>query len=168
MACASLRLGPKIDNLGSSHCQPFLSSDWPNQQKGKKPDEHLVFVSREAAVSLEHDLERAGLKKWGPGGKVDFHALRVAYTTFVLDSGANAKEAQPLARHSTPSLTMNTYARARQDRLAEVAESVGNTILPQKCAISVSKLAVGMNISSSPKTSSTGILMVGREGFEPP
>jgi integrase len=95
---------------------------------GKSPDDPLVFVARETSSSLQADLERAGLKKFGPGGKVDFHAFRVAYTSFVVESGTDLKTAQTLARHSSPNLTMNTYARARQDRLAEVAETVGESI----------------------------------------
>ncbi len=52
----------------------------------------------------------------------------MAYTTIVIESGATVKEAQALARHSTPVLTMNTYARARNERLAEVAEAVGKVV----------------------------------------
>ena len=55
---------------------------------------------------LQDDLKTAGIPKWGPGGKVDFHALRTAYVTFLLETDARVKEAQALARHSTPTLTM--------------------------------------------------------------
>jgi hypothetical protein len=54
----------------------------------------------------------------------------VAYVSFVLEAGASAKEAQALARHSTPDLTMNVYARARDTRLAEVAEKVAEQVRP--------------------------------------
>jgi len=94
------------------------------------PAAPLLYVSSHPARELEKDLKAAGLSKWGPGGKVDFHALRVAYVSFVLEAGATAKEAQTLARHSKPELTMNIYARARNDRLAEVAEAVAANIRP--------------------------------------
>ena len=43
-----------------------------------------------------------------------------------------------MARHSTPDLTLNTYARTRKDRLAKLTEEVGDRILPsEKCAIYV-------------------------------
>ena len=42
--------------------------------------------------------------------------------------GASAKEAQELAMHSKPSLTFNTYGRARTERLAEIAEVIGKTL----------------------------------------
>ncbi len=44
------------------------------------------------------------------------------------------KEAQILARHKTPGLTMNVYGRVRQDRLSGTVERLGETLLPQeKC-----------------------------------
>jgi len=48
---------------------------------------------------------------------------------FVLNAGANVKEAQRLARHCNPSLTMNVYGRASKGRLAEISQRVGDAIL---------------------------------------
>jgi len=42
---------------------------------------------------------------------VDFHALRVAYTIHVIESGADIKTAQTLARHCSPQLTLSIYAQ---------------------------------------------------------
>lgn len=51
-------------------------------------------------------------------------------------NGHYPKEA--LARHSTPDLTLNTYARTREDRLSKLTEEVGNRVLPsEKCALYV-------------------------------
>ena len=55
---------------------------------------------------------------------------RLAYINFVLESGASVKEAQALARHSTPELTMNVYGRTRKERLSETAEKVAANVLP--------------------------------------
>ena len=52
----------------------------------------------------------------------------MAYVTLVVDSGAGAKEAQELARHSTPNLTMNVYARTQNKRLVEVVNKVGDMV----------------------------------------
>lgn len=79
-------------------------------------------------VPFDNDLARAGIPKLNDYGKLDFHALRVAYTTLVFESGATVKEAQTLARHSTPDLTMNIYARTRDERLIAVAEKVGEKL----------------------------------------
>jgi len=97
--------------------------------KGKSLNEKLVYVARDAATALDIDLNRAGLMKWGPGGKVDFHALRVAYITHVIESGADIKTAQTLARHSSPQLTLNIYTKARPERLRSTVEQLG-ALLP--------------------------------------
>jgi hypothetical protein len=59
---------------------------------------------------------------------LNFHALRVAFCSYLFESGASAKEAQVLARHSTPALTMNTYGRARNERLQELSERMGRVV----------------------------------------
>ncbi|MDP6985495.1 MAG: hypothetical protein QGG05_20635, partial [Candidatus Latescibacteria bacterium] len=64
----------------------------------------------------------------GPGEKLAFHACRAAYVSLVLESGATAKEAQELARHSTPDLTMNVYGRTREDRLTDTVEHIGEAV----------------------------------------
>ena len=112
--------------------------------KSKGPDEPLLYVSSHPARDLERDLKAAGIPKWTPEGKIDFHALRVAYTTLILEAGATVKEAQVLARHSTPGLTMNTYARTRMDRLHELADRTGMVISGHReRATSVQRRAVG-------------------------
>lgn len=112
--------------------------------KDKAPGAPMLTIGTQPARDLKRDLDKAGLAKYGPGGKVDFHALRVAYTTFVIECGANIKEAQALARHATPDLTLNVYARARNERLAEVAEAVGNAALfVENQANSKQRLAAG-------------------------
>jgi len=73
-------------------------------------------------------LRPPGIPKLTDEGKFDFHAARTAYITFLLESGATVKEAQTLARHSTPTLTMNTYARTRDSRLIEVTEAIGKML----------------------------------------
>jgi len=55
------------------------------------PDDPLLHVPSHPARDLEVDLKAAGIPKWGPGGKVDFHAFRTAYTTMVIESGALGK-----------------------------------------------------------------------------
>lgn len=54
----------------------------------------------------------------------------VAMVTGLRAGGATHKEAQELARHTTPGLTANTYARVRNDRLAGITERIAETVLP--------------------------------------
>ncbi len=55
---------------------------------------------------MDSDMNRAEIPKITSDGKIDFHACRTAYVTFVIESGASVKEVQELARHSTPNLTI--------------------------------------------------------------
>lgn len=107
----------------------WLTAKLTDSLKNKGPEsEMLPGLPWDAALAFERDCTRAGVLKMAPGGKVDFHALRVAFVTFVMESGANVKEAQSLARHSTPALTVGIYAKARPERLAKVTEAVGRIV----------------------------------------
>ena len=67
-------------------------------------------------------------------GKLDFAALRNSYVTLAVEAGANVKELQTLARHRTPDLSLNVYAKTRNNRLSELAEKIGeNVFSEQKC-----------------------------------
>ena len=94
------------------------------------PDNPLLYVPSHTARDLDKDLKTAGIPKLTADGKLDFHACRLAYINFVLESGASVKEAQALARHSTPELTMNVYGRTRKERLSDTAEKVAAKIRP--------------------------------------
>lgn len=96
---------------------------------GRPPDAPLLDVPSHPARDLKKDLRRAGVPIETHQGKLDFHALRVTYVTHLFDSGATVKEAQELARHSTPRLTVNVYAKTRPDRLHEVVGRMGQTYI---------------------------------------
>ena len=55
---------------------------------------------------------------------VDFHALRMTYITLLVKAGVSVKEAQELARHSDPKLTMNTYTKLGVHDLAGALEKL--------------------------------------------
>jgi len=94
------------------------------------PDNPLLYVSTHPARELRKDLKAAGIEFNIPGkGKVDFHALRVAFVTLAFETGANSKEGQTLARHSTIELTANIYARTRDDRLKDLVDKIGDVVL---------------------------------------
>jgi hypothetical protein len=65
------------------------------------------------------------------GHVADFHSLRVLFISRVVASGASVKEAQTLARHSTPVLTMNTYSRATLLDVAGAVEGLGDMLTKQ-------------------------------------
>ncbi len=96
------------------------------------PEDPLLHVPSHTSRRFAKDCGKADIAIRSFGGKVDFHALRVTYTSAVLAEGTDIKTAQTLARHATPNLTLNTYGRAREQRLAEVAERVGKHFLKKE------------------------------------
>ena len=112
--------------------------------KRNAPPNPLLYVPSQPARIFDKDLEAAGIVKLTPMGKLDFHASRVSYINILLDRGVGVREAQALARHSTPQMTMNVYGRTRQEKLSEVVSEMAESVLgTKKCAIYVPRLAVG-------------------------
>ena len=64
-------------------------------------------------------------------GKVDFHALRTTYINLVIASGATVPEAQELARHHTPALTIGVYGRSEDRRLQYLMDVLAQAVLPE-------------------------------------
>jgi len=95
--------------------------------RGMHPDTPFFSVQRtHAARMLRDDLARAGIPVDKPGeGRVVFHSLRMTYCTQLDEVGASAKTTQDLARHSTPTLTMQRYVRVREERSREAVEKIG-------------------------------------------
>jgi integrase/recombinase XerD len=62
----------------------------------------------------------------------DFHSLRVLYISRVVAGGASVKVAQSLARHSTPELTFNVYARTGLHDVAGAVEGLGDLLSPKQ------------------------------------
>ena len=83
---------------------PWLATLPPGRPVFNLPDR--------TAEMIRVDLEAAGIAYETPSGVVDFHALRGAYISNLVSSGASVKTCQVLARHSTPSLTIGIYAKA--------------------------------------------------------
>lgn len=102
------------------------------------PEYPLLEVPSHPGRELEKALTAAKIPKETAEGKLDFHAARTAYITALFETGANLKEIQTLARHSTPTLTANVYARTREERLAAVTESLNQRLFPEEvCAAGV-------------------------------
>jgi len=98
----------------------------------------LLYVPSHPARELDEDLAAARIPKQTKEGKLDFAALRNSYVTLAAEAGANVKELQTLARHRTPDLSLNVYAKTRDGRLSELAEKIGESVFfEQKCAKSV-------------------------------
>lgn len=135
--------------------------------QGKDPAAPLLAVPSHTTPHFRQDLKRAGIPKWTPEGKLDFHSLRNAYITLILESGANAKEAQPLVRHSTANLTLNTYARTRPKRLSELVESVWNSTISSPGYITEPQREVMVMGNKPELIDNQRTIMVEAPGIEP-
>ena len=93
------------------------------------PKDAPLYVPSHPARKLDKDLKKAGIPKRTDAGKIAFHALRTSFVSLTYEAGASHKEAQELARHSTPTLTANTYGRVRNERLATIVENVAERVL---------------------------------------
>src|SRR5262245_2030600 len=82
------------------------------------PDESVI------AYVLRHDLNEAGVPDKTQAGVVDFHALRTTCISWLAAATVPLKTLQTFARHSTPVLTMNVYARNLDGSLADAAEKL--------------------------------------------
>ena len=85
--------------------------------------------AKRSADMLAADLSAAGVPVEVPdpdGGRIvrDFHALRNAYISDVIRTGADLKQSMTLARHADPRLTAGRYARTRSADLAAVARAL--------------------------------------------
>lgn len=92
------------------------------------PQDALLYVPLGLARRFAQDLARLGIAKDVSEGKLDFHATRVTYINMVIEAGASVKEAQALARHATPALTLGVYGRTRESRLHDVVGKVAQTL----------------------------------------
>ncbi len=110
------------------------------------PDRPLLYVPSHTARELDKDLKAAGIPKRTSSGKVDFHACRVAYVSHILEEGATVKEAQTLARHSTPVLTMNVYAKTRDERLMDLTEQLWDRFSPRENTTIAQRQEVETNV----------------------
>ena len=129
------------------------------------PDDSLLYVPSDPARSLDRALKAAGIPKTTSAGKVDFHACRVAYITMLFENGATLKEAQELARHITPHLTTNVYAKVRDERLAGLVEQVGETLVPTAKHVHSMHDEITGTDDVSVASGNTGMP---KGGFEPP
>ena len=139
--------------------------------KQEPPKLPLLYVPSQPDRRIKIDLGVAGIPVETIKGKLDFHALRTTYINMVVDSGLTIKDAQALARHSTPEMTLNVYGRPREDRMAEAVEQIAaNMAIEEKRAIYVQRLAVGAereNATSVKSGSCVSQRLVAGAGFEP-
>ena len=137
----------------------------------RAPANALLFVpSSTLSRDFDKDLKTADVLKWTPAGKLDFHAIRLAYINLVLDSDISAREAQAMARHASPDMTFNVYGRARHNRMAEAVEQIATRLSVPDRVPSVYRLAAGAERDNATAVNTGSCVsqgMVEPRGIEP-
>jgi len=120
--------------IQSGEAYQLYRTGYRNARRGEPPEalkSALLYVPRHPERLIIEDLKIAGIERDGPAGRIDFHSLRCTYISQVVGVGASIKEVQALARHSTAALTLGVYAKTREERLARIADAVGNAFIPK-------------------------------------
>ena len=89
----------------------------------------------DAALRVEREGSDLLAYRDRDGRVADFHALRHTFITNVVNGGASVKVAQRLARHSTAALTLDRYAHAGADQLAEAVATLPATVRAEIAAL---------------------------------
>ena len=61
--------------------------------------------------------------------KLGWHSLRRSYASLLLSSGASLRVSMELMRHSTPEMTLSTYAQSIGDEKRDAGERVALLVL---------------------------------------
>jgi integrase len=91
---------------------------------GKKPLWPGTLWQRNVAPAIN----RAGITK----PKLGWHTLRRSYASLLLSSGASLRVSMELMRHSTPEMTLGTYAQTVGDEKREAGARVASMVLVKK------------------------------------
>ncbi len=85
-------------------------------------DKLLDIPQGNARCHMGNDYRKAGIEIIMPHGKATWHSLRKTFVNSLVKQGHDLKTIMTLARHSTASLTMETYAQAEKDTLRTAVE----------------------------------------------
>jgi integrase len=72
-------------------------------------------------------IERAGITK----PKLGWHSLRRSYASLLLSTGASLRVSMELMRHSTPEMTLGTYAQTVGEDKREASSKVELRVFPK-------------------------------------
>ncbi len=118
---------------GANQPLPRPTADLLATYLGGKPVSQPIWPGTwgtRGANMLKLDLKAAGIPYSVPGPDgpefFDFHALRATNITMLVQSGATVREAQVLARHSDPRLTLGVYTKLQTSDIAAAANRLPN------------------------------------------
>ncbi len=142
------------DEQPISHALAELLRPWLARRPAGLHVFDVARLSEATGRMIREDFEAAGIQARDASGDVlDFHGLRHSYVSTLVRSGASVKEAQELARHSTPTLTFGRYAHVRRHDLARVVERLDP---PTFASTAAALRATGTGDAGQPENASGG------------
>ncbi len=108
---------------------------WLKKWIESRQDHHsaLFIIYFGDIVRLKRSMSNKRLidyrKEFGTNIKLSHHAFRRGFCTHLLNSGANIKEVQYLARHSSERTTLKFYAKVARGQVKEVHQNIFNNLL---------------------------------------
>jgi integrase len=134
-----------------------------NIPKGPDPPAYIVADFTTAKISIKTDE-----------GKATWHSLRRVFINNVVKSGADLKTIMEMARHSTATMSMDVYAKAKPDLLRTAAEAaaqhIKDAISASACCAGVAQAVSGMatpHISRASQSTLQEVKGIGDTGLEP-
>ncbi len=120
---------PDVDKAGRAAALPLhpdLVALLRPRIEGRKRAE-LVFEIPSGLIQRFHaDCKRAKIPQIDErGNRVDIHALRVTFNTWLAKSGVSARFSQELMRHQDPEMTRKVYTDVNLFDLSSAVESLG-------------------------------------------
>ncbi len=144
---------------------------------GKPPEADLLDIPRRpnaASELFKLDLDEAKIRPVTDEGRATWHSLRKCYDNALIRSGLDLKTVMTLMRHSSASLTLETYASADPKRLRAGAEAAAKHIKAAvsgtSCCTDVARKAATAGGEDASPRESEGLELarvVGNTGFEP-
>ncbi len=91
--------------------------------RGKRPTDSLLEIPTNAHRYFKRDCRNAKprIEPSTDAGRATWHSLRKCFDDALIRSGGDLKTIMTLMRHSTPTLTLQTYASADPARLRDAA-----------------------------------------------
>ncbi len=175
----SIQLAADFSKDRKDHRQ-FITKDLSNKlaqlATGKNSDDRLLGIPKgpDPATYISDDFRAADIKIVTDDGKASWHSLRKVFINNVIKSGADLKTVMELARHSSATMSMDVYAKAKPELLrkavAAAAETIDQAVAASACCTGVAQQVVGGNKNSA---SACGVSVkvissrMGDTGFEP-
>ena len=128
--------------LAGKHPKAVVFPDMP-------PKQHI-------SAMLRQDLAAADIPYRTDSGVVDFHSLRGTCLSWLANANTPLKVLQDFARHSTPTLTMNVYARSLRGSLAGAAALLPDLSGPGKESVRATGTDGKAVLQTTPKTTPNG------------